>query len=335
MSPIQSCFRFIGRMPTNPVQRWEAILRPAIRFRRLTCHSSNGTSPTIAMAFATNAIWSDADIVVIGDSFVEGLTVTDAELVTSHLAVLQGVTVANLGQSTYGPLQELVILKRYALPLRPRAVVWLFFEGNDLQDVIAYQHAVQHPPDFLHAFWARSFTRSASLAVKRLFEPPVKPPGTKRAGLCQAPGGTQLTAYFGYRPKLSSPEELRALGETERTIATAYELSAAQGARFIFVFVPTKFRVLHDLCQFSADSDCRNWTLPPLSEQLQKALYSISPDIGYLDLTPYLVDAAKTEGFPYYRDDEHWNPTGHQAAAKAISHYLQAPREIVHGQPGQ
>ena len=142
-----------------------------------------------------------ADIAVIGDSFVEGLTVTNAELGTSQLAVLQRAVVANLGQSTYGPLQELIVLKRYALPLHPHTVVWMFFEGNDLQDVIGYQHTVQHPPDFLHAFWARSFTRSASLAVKRLFEPPVKPPGTKRAGLCLAPDGKPQTTYFGYRSK--------------------------------------------------------------------------------------------------------------------------------------
>src|SRR5208283_5076943 len=48
-----------------------------------------------------------ADVAVIGDSFVEGLTVTNAELGTSQLAILQGAVVANLGQSTYGPLQEL------------------------------------------------------------------------------------------------------------------------------------------------------------------------------------------------------------------------------------
>jgi len=80
-----------------------------------------------------------ADIVVIGDSFVEGLTVSDAQLVTSLLAHLQGKVVANLGQSTYGPQQELIVLKRYGLPLRPRTVVWMFFEGNDLADVITYR----------------------------------------------------------------------------------------------------------------------------------------------------------------------------------------------------
>ena len=263
-----------------------------------------------------------ADVAVIGDSFVEGLTVTNAELGTSQLALLQGAVVANLGQSTYGPLQELIVLKRYALPLHPHTVVWMFFEGNDLQDVIGYQRTVQHPPDFLHAFWARSFTRSASLAVRRLFEPPVKPPGTKRAGLCQTSDGKQLAAYFGYRAKPLTQEELKALDETSRTIATAYKLCTAQGIKLIFVFVPTKFRVMHDLCQFSDSSECRNWVLPDMPERLESALHSISPAIGYLDLTPYLVEAAKTGALPYYRDDEHWTPEGHKVAAEVISRYL-------------
>ncbi|MGO9519603.1 MAG: alginate O-acetyltransferase AlgX-related protein [Candidatus Korobacteraceae bacterium] len=269
-----------------------------------------------------------ADIVVIGDSFVEGLTVTDTELGTSQLAMLQRAVVANLGQSTYGPLQELIVLKRYALPLRPRTVVWMFFEGNDLQDVIAYHKAREHPPDFLHAFWARSFTRSASLAVKRLLEPQVKPPGTQRAGLCPTPEGKQLDTYFGYRAKPLTQEERNALDETAQTLATAYQSCAAQGARLIFVFVPTKFRVMHDLCQFSENSECRNWTRSDMPERLMSALHSISPDIGYLDLTPYLVEAAKTGALPYYRDDEHWTPAGHKVAAETISHYLQSSQEI-------
>src|ERR1700758_3832946 len=122
-----------------------------------------------------------ADIVVIGDSFVEGLTVSDADLGTSQLAKLEGKTVANLGQSTYGPLQEQIVFRRYALPLQPQVLVWMFFEGNDLQDVIAYRHEVEHPASFAHAFWARSFTRSAWLAIKRIVKPSAKPPGITRA----------------------------------------------------------------------------------------------------------------------------------------------------------
>jgi len=263
-----------------------------------------------------------ADIVVIGDSFVEGLTVSDAELGTSQLAQLQNKVVANLGQSTYGPLQELVVLKRYGLPLRPHTVIWMFFEGNDLQDVISYRHDLQHPPTFWHAFWARCFTRSAYLAVKRLIAPPAKPPGVKRSGVFQASNGKQLTTYFMYRSKPLTPEDLSALDETAVTLATAQKLCAAQGIRLILVFVPTKFRALHSLCQFPQESECRNWVPTDMPERLRSALASTAPGVGYLDLTPYLVEAARTEELPYYPDDEHWSPEGHKIAAKAISGYL-------------
>ena len=263
-----------------------------------------------------------ADMVVIGDSFVEAMTVANAELVTSQLARLQGKIVANLGQSGYGPLQELVVLQRYALPLHPHTVVWMFFEGNDLQDVIFYRLMLEHPPTLRQAFWKRSFTRNAYLAVKRLFKPPVKTPGTQRAGICQGPDGRQLTTYFAYRSRALSPEELSALDETARAFATAYKLCAAQGIRLLIVFIPTKFRVLHSLCQFPPESQCSKWLLNDLPARLPSALRSASLDIGYLDLTSYLVEAARTEGLPYYRDDEHWSPEGHKVAAKAINDYI-------------
>src|SRR5262249_42216171 len=46
-------------------------------------------------------------VVLVGDSFVEGLHVAAPELVTAHLAQALATTVANLGRSGYGPQQEL------------------------------------------------------------------------------------------------------------------------------------------------------------------------------------------------------------------------------------
>jgi hypothetical protein len=67
-----------------------------------------------------------ADVAVIGDSFIEGALVTEADLLTAHLARLTGLTVANLGRSGYGPQQELAVLRRFALGRRPRYCVWAF-----------------------------------------------------------------------------------------------------------------------------------------------------------------------------------------------------------------
>lgn len=49
---------------------------------------------------------------------------------------------------------------------------------------------------------------------------------------------------------------------------------------------------------------------------------SISPEIGYLDLTPYLTDAAQKGVLPYNTDDSHWSPAGQKIAAEVINDYL-------------
>lgn len=82
-----------------------------------------------------------ADIALLGDSFIEAYTVSQELTVASLLGKLQGRAVANLGQLWYGPQQELAALKRYAVPLKPKLVVWAFFGGNDLSDYRRYAEA--------------------------------------------------------------------------------------------------------------------------------------------------------------------------------------------------
>jgi hypothetical protein len=55
------------------------------------------------------------------------------------VARLLDCTVANLGQSAYGPQQELAVLKRFGASLGPRLCIWTFYEGNDLDDVERYE----------------------------------------------------------------------------------------------------------------------------------------------------------------------------------------------------
>jgi hypothetical protein len=261
-----------------------------------------------------------ADIAVIGDSLVEAMTVPTAQIMTSRLADLQGKVVANLGQSNYGPREELIVLRRYALPLRPRTVLWMFYEGNDLQDVVRYDRGQRNASKFWTAFRARSFARNAFREFQGLLAR--KPPGVARAGFIQRAAGEKLNLYFFYPAQPLTKEDLSALDETRRTLAAAYQLCAAQGSRLIVAFVPEAFRVFHDFCQFPPESQCRTWVLNDMPQRLETAVGSISSQIGYLDLTPSLVEGVKKGAIPYYRDDTHWNEEGNEIAAEAINHYL-------------
>ena len=267
---------------------------------------------------------TSADMVVVGDSFVEGIAVQNDKLVTSLLARSQGKTVVNLGQSNYGPQQEQIVLKRYGLPLRPRTVLWLFSEGTDLMDVSFYDNWRRNPP----GFWATSVERSFTFNALKLIKHVVVParPGVERAGVIQTPDGGTYRMYFGFKSHALSKEELDALDQTAQMIGQVRSLCAAQGARLIFVYVPEKFRVFRPFSQFPKESECRNWVLSDLPDRMRGALHSIAPDIEYLDLTPSLMEGVKKGAVPYFPDDSHWSADGHRIAAETIDQYLNAAR---------
>lgn len=268
---------------------------------------------------------TSADVAVIGDSFVENMTTPTDELVSSQLARLEGKVVANLGQYGYGPIEELAVLKRYALPLHPHTVLWLFYEANDLKDVVHFHkdgrrlpRPAEPPkpgpqPSFVHVVLA-----AAHAQLKLAF----RPSGKKREGIIALPDGRETRTYFNYSADPLNQNDLNALDETASTLATAEKLTEQSGARFVFVFIPMKFRALRSHCRFPAESECRNWVLTDMPERLRSAVGPVSPQIGYLDLTQCLSDVVKQGELPYYPDDDHWSPVGQKAAAEAIDRYL-------------
>jgi len=81
-------------------------------------------------------LWSaaSADIVALGDSFTEGFSVRDEDAFVARVRQEYPKT-ANLGLGGGGPLTMLACLREYGSRLRPKVVLWCFFEGNDLTDL--------------------------------------------------------------------------------------------------------------------------------------------------------------------------------------------------------
>ncbi len=73
-------------------------------------------------------------IAVIGDSFTHGACVPSDKNFTALLRAHYPKTI-NLGIGGAGPLIELGTLKEYVPPLRPKVVLWVYYEGNDLEDL--------------------------------------------------------------------------------------------------------------------------------------------------------------------------------------------------------
>lgn len=76
----------------------------------------------------------NVDIVLVGDSYAHGAEVPSDEDIGGSLRKM-GYSVINLGIAGNGPLMELASITEYARKVRPKNVFWLYFEGNDLQDL--------------------------------------------------------------------------------------------------------------------------------------------------------------------------------------------------------
>ena len=73
-------------------------------------------------------------IALIGDSFTQGACVPRDASLASRVRAEFPYTL-NLGAAGAGPLSELARFIEYAVPLRPRVVAWIWFEGNDLANL--------------------------------------------------------------------------------------------------------------------------------------------------------------------------------------------------------
>lgn len=278
--------------------------------------------------FRNSQDFSQAELIVVGDSFIEAATVSQEEMLTSVLAKRLDKSVVNLGQLWYGPQQELAVLQRYGLPLKPSVCVWAFFEGNDLSDFRRYKDIHGHWPQFsrsLHSARQKLFSRNAIFAAFQLLgRPDGRPAGSSILGRC-VPDGEPM--YFYYKCPPLTVEDLRTLDAVQTIFKEAFALCEAAGIRFVVAMVPTKYRVYRDLCDFDGTSMFRFWQPNNLPELLGEKLRELSPDIGFVDLTDPLREAARQGTPTYFPDDTHWTPAGHAIAAEAIANYLKGEQE--------
>jgi hypothetical protein len=348
-------YRSVFRTPTPPwrregnrpdadlifVREPDQTLR--VQFQGSDLHGLDGAKPSTVYrcearldgrGFRNPPVLESPQVVVIGDSFVEGLQVADDELISSRLAQSLGVPTANLGRTGYGPQQELEVLRRHGVPLSPRTCVWAFYEGNDLQDVESYEATRDRvrklrPESATRDWFARSFLRNGSAyAVRRGSQDPGVP-AHRQAGRFRDASGQDVPIYFSCGVHEGDPERVAgrmdspAFKRFQAILSEAGETCRAEGIHLVVAFIPSKFRVYRDLCRFEDDSPCRAWPVDDLPEAVGRAVRAMGDDVGFLDLTPALKARAAAGELVYLADDTHWSAEGHRTAALAVAHFLE------------
>jgi lysophospholipase L1-like esterase len=289
---------------------------------------------TDAQGFRNRGDLRRADVALVGDSFVEGAYVSDEETVAVELETLTGRRVANLGRSGYGTLQELEVVRAFALPLQPRVVVWFFFEGNDLYDDDAYENALaylrQHgsyaprgggPVDW-RALLEASFCANGWRLLRRALDPLV-PVSAPSYGLFPAGNGDTVKLYFYQDAALRFDDyEERRFAKTQQALLAGAELLQRNGIALRLAFVPSKFRVYGGRCRYPAESPCSGWRVWDLEERFRA--FCAREGLALVDLTGPMSAAAAAGRLLYAPEDSHWNAQGHRFVSELVAAALPA-----------
>jgi hypothetical protein len=292
-------------------------------------------------------------ILAVGDSFVEGYTVPIESTVSQRLERLLGapcaVEVLNGGTQGYSTDQEYLFYvddgQRYAPD-----IVLLFFYYNDVVPN-TWKNSWGAPKPLL---WIPNGEPQIANfpvpppAVAAAPAPPARRPPAGSAAVAWiqerlargAPRAHEKLASWGLWPPISQeviepgdqmrvykrqrqPPIEQAWTLTARILAAFARAAAAGGARFLVVYVPSRFEVSDrdwELTQVRYGLTER-WDRTLVRERLEEIGRAVSFPV--LDLTPALRAADRgLLGGPYLLFDAHWNELGHATAARAVESWL-------------
>jgi acetyltransferase AlgX (SGNH hydrolase-like protein) len=292
-------------------------------------------------------------VFALGDSFVFGAATNEGKTWVDLLGAALGEPVYNLGVSNTGPKQQLMLLEHLLATngdsMRVGRLLWMIFEGNDLENSYDELRGVSTAPSTgLRARFEGTVAevlmsvpgrlRNESV-LRRLLDGELwlsaRGPDRSFGGRMELDGARFETPLFhsrrwGYR--LFNPNDVeRATKPREyvlehphrplldQTFADMKALSERNGFRVTVLVAPSDVRV------YGADFE----GFPALSEKPHFIDYVVElsrrTGFGVVNLLPLLQPFAERE-LLYYRDDHHWNERGNAIVAQLIRDALAAPR---------
>jgi hypothetical protein len=266
----------------------------------------------------------DWELVVVGDSFTELGYLTHEQLFTTLLGEKLHLRVRNLGLSETGPLAQLSCLQQYGVAPSTRRALVVFFEGNDLQDLVQEQALLEQARATGHRPY-RTFRKRSSVlrAAYKLGEHVVKkPPSLVTAIFPSAQGPVQVG--FLYAPPGRADLSVEVQRGLDDCLARYARFGREHGIEMWLAFMPCKERVLHGMVEFVPDAPAkfRQWQptdLPAFMGEL-----AAKHGVRFVDLTGVLTEETRRTREllhnPIY--DTHINARGSAVVAAELARHL-------------
>lgn len=253
-------------------------------------------------------------VLMLGDSFTEGVHVHDEQLLSSVVERQLPVRVLNAGVGGYGTVQQLVYLEREGVDLAPDVVVVMFF-GNDLSD-----NCLSFSPGFGPRPHASVEPGGGDAAITIVRDPD---PAAFERYILPLPFSVTLNHYSYFYNAVNNRVYQQVRAARMRELMRSDMAGAADCS--------TPATLLHLLKEMRALLEPREIALRifliPTKEELAAGSSAVLEDIGARcaeaglwcrSLLPEFLERPEPATL-YFPDDIHWTAAGHEAAAAAIA----------------
>lgn len=270
-------------------------------------------------------IWAkeSAEIIALGDSYTHGVCVPSDK---GFVAVVrsQHPDTINLGVNGHGPLTSLATLKEYGPILKPKLIVWFYYEGNDLRDLDGWEKNSRLLRKYLtSSFSQHLFTRQAEIDQKlRAFLDDAMAKAVAPVSLekilklqhlrqavqffydrRQAEQGlpAELVEYLRHTGAPAAPQDLQLF---ENILAEAQATASTWNGRVVFVYLPTWER----------------YRIPETASQDRDKVLNIVDrlHLPLIDMHPVFSAQSDPLAFFPFRRYAHYNEAGHKLVGEEV-----------------
>lgn len=268
----------------------------------------------------------DWDAVIVGDSYTELGYLLDAQLSSSVAAQRSSLCLKNLGVCDTGLLSYSRLLQHFGSAKSCKQVVFVMFEGNDVQDTEAEHESLLRfqlngVRDYRALGAQTSFIKAMATAVKDARRQ-LKPQSYQNAWFRAKDELLPITisVELPISPAAMTGTQLMAL---KTGIAECGRQACEMNLRASLVYVPVNNRVYHGMLRFGDNlpDEVRQWTphdLPRFVSELCAA-----NGISFADATPAMRAAAEQGHYVHNRIlDCHVNAEGARLIGEVIADVL-------------
>ena len=324
-----------GNFYSTPMQRSLTLLDSVLERHPVTIRINE-------LGFRESSELRDAEVFALGDSFTFGWGVDESESWPGILEGQLGTVVYNLGIHDASPRQEVELLKHvlaeHGDQIRIDQLLWMFYEGNDLED--DYSEVVQRldvpvPVPLTEGTLVEAAERLISTIQRQSVIHRIRSGQLRAVSPIRTDEDDPLVVddvplvyplYYSDRlgPRLFSSTHVGLVGKPssyvethwnrealETVIREMYELAETHDFEVVVITVPTAARLHGPYYE----------NFPEISERpyFLDFVLALSRSAGFatVDLYEHMKPRAGAELF-YFRDDDHFNHRGNRLAAEII-----------------